>query len=185
MNCNRKVWCAGTMNLVKRVAVGDREALEQLYLSYKTKVFRLALAILGDCFLAEDTVQETFLKIQQSAEGFHFRNSEGAWIMTIARNTAIDILRKRRREVVHEEIEELLDNVWPPANTIELNENEGFLELIRKLNETDQQIVSLHLIGELKHHEIAHILDMNVAAVKKRYRRAIEKIAREMEEHHE
>lgn len=169
--------------MMKRIAAGDKEALEKLYLLYKTKVFRMALAILDDCFLAEDVVQETFIKIQQGAGTFHFKDSEGAWIMTIARNTAIDILRKQRKEIVHEEVEEIIDHVDTSANPVE--QNEGFLELIKKLNESEQQIVSLHLIGELKHREIARILDMNVSAVKKRYRRAIKKIEQEMEEHHE
>lgn len=173
------------MNLMKRIAAGDKEALEKLYLLYKTKVFRMALAILDDCFLAEDVVQETFIKIQQGAGTFHFKDSEGAWIMTIARNTAIDILRKQRKEIVHEEIEEMIDHADTSVSPIEQNENEGFLDLIKKLNESEQQIVSLHLIGELKHREIARTLDMNVSAVKKRYRRAIKKIERELEEHHE
>ena len=92
------------MNVIKRVAEGDNKALEELFLLYGKKVFRLALAILNDRFLSEDVVQETFLRVQQNAKSYQFRNSEREWIMTIAHNTAIDILRKRKKEIVQEEI---------------------------------------------------------------------------------
>ena len=168
------------MNIIKRISKGENKALEELFLLYKEKVFRMALAILGDRFLAEDVVQETFLRVQQNAKSYQFRNSEREWIMTIAHNIAIDILRKRKKEMVQEEIighGEISDDVIGCDNDV------GFLQLIEPLNELDKQIVSLHLISELKHREIAHILNMSVSAVKKRYERAIKRIAHEMEGH--
>ena len=168
------------MNVIKRVAEGDNKALEELFLLYGNKVFRLALTILNDRFLAEDVVQETFLRVQQNAKSYQFKNSEREWIMTIAHNIAIDILRKRKREIVQEEIishSEIADVVTDCDNDV------GFLQLIEPLNELDRQIVSLHLISGLKHREIAHILNMSVSAVKKRSERAIKRIAHEMEEH--
>ncbi len=170
------------MNLISRIADGDKEAFEKLFLLYRTKVFRVALAILKDPFLAEDVMQETALRIHETAKTYQFKNSEREWIMTIARNIAIDTLRKRQKEIVQGEI--TIGNETTAAET-DSNINDGFLQLIEPLSETDKQIVSLHLIGELKHREIAHILNMNVATVKKRYERAIKKIAQEMEEKHE
>lgn len=171
------------MDKIQRIAKGENKALEELFLLYKEKVFRTALAILGDRFLSEDVVQETFLRVQQNAKSYQFRNcerSEREWIMTIAHNIAIDILRKRKKEIVQEEITghgEMPDSVKNRDNDI------GFLQLIEPLNEPDRQIVCLHLISGLKHREIAHILNMSVGAVKKRYERAIKRIAYEMEEH--
>ena len=168
------------MNIIKRISNGENRAVEELFLLYKDKVFRMALVILGDRFLSEDVVQETFLRVQQNAKSYQFRNSEREWIMTIAHNIAIDMLRKRKKEMVQEEIishSEVSDVV------IDCDNDVGFLQLIEPLNELDKQIVSLHLISELKHREIAHILNMSVSAVKKRYERAIKRIAHEMEEH--
>lgn len=168
------------MNIIKRISKGENKALEELFLLYKDKVFRMALVILGDRFLSEDVVQETFLRVQQNAKSYQFRNSEREWIMTIAHNIAIDMLRKRKKEIVQEEIishSEVSDAV------IDCDNDVGFLQLIEPLNELDKQIVSLHLISELKHRELAHILNMSVSAVKKRYERAIKRIAHEMEEH--
>lgn len=168
------------MDIMKRITKGENKALEELFLLYKEKVFRMALAILGDQFLSEDVVQETFLRVQQNARSYQFRSSEREWIMTIAHNIAIDILRKRKKEIVQGEI---TDHRQIPDAVINYDNDIGFLQLIEPLNELDRQIVSLHLISELKHREIAHILNMSVSAVKKRYERAIRRIAHEMEKH--
>ena len=74
------------MDIIKRITKGENKALEELFLLYKEKIFRMALAILGDRFLAEDVVQETFLRVQQNVKSYQFRNSEREWIMTIAHN---------------------------------------------------------------------------------------------------
>lgn len=171
------------MNLINQIAKGNNEALEKLYILYKTNVFRVALVILEDPYLAEDAVQETFMKIKQNAKTFRYGINEKGWIMTIARNAAIDILNKHKKEIV---LESPIEEAGESPNTAGLgditdNENEGFLQLIQPLGDLDKQIVSLHLIGELKHREIAGILDMNVNTVKKRYERAIKRIAKEME----
>lgn len=171
------------MNLIGQIAKGNNEALEKLYILYKTNVFRVALVILEDPFLAEDVVQETFVKIKQNAKTFRYGNNEKGWIMTIARNVAIDILNKHKKEIV---LESPIEEAGESRNTAEScdnssDKNEGFLQLIQPLNNLDKQIVSLYLISELKHREIAGILGMNVSTVKKRYERAIKRIAKEME----
>ncbi len=168
------------MDRIKRIAKGEKKALEELFLLYKEKVFRMALAVSGDRFLSEDVVQETFLRVQQNAKSYQFRNSEREWIMTIAHNIAIDILRKRKKEIAQEEI---ISHREIPDVVTDCDNDAGFLQLIEPLNELDKQIVSLHLISGLKHRETAHILNMSVSAVKKRYERAIKRIAHEMEEH--
>ncbi len=168
------------MDIIKRITKGENKALEELFLLYKEKIFRMALAILGDRFLAEDVVQETFLRVHQNVKSYQFRNSEREWVMTIAHNIAIDILRKRKKEIAQEEI---TGQKEIPDAVMDCDNDTGFLQLIEPLNELDRQIVSLHLISELKHREIAHILNMSVSSVKKRYERAIKRIAHEMEEH--
>lgn len=167
------------MNLIRQVASGDTTALEQLYTSYRTIVFRVAFSILHDKFLAEDVMQETFLKVQQKAASFRYGNNEKAWIITIARNTAIDTLKKRQTEFPQETIS---DTAAPSNDITDNGASERYLQLIQPLSDLDRQIISLHLAGGLKHREIAQILDMNISAVKKRYERAIKKIAKMMEE---
>lgn len=166
-------------NLIKQVAAGDTSALEKLYIYYKPIVFKVALSILNDRFLAEDVMQETFLKIQLNASSFRYGNNVKSWIMTIARNTAIDALKKRQTELPEASV---CDKSDTNIDLICQDKDEKYLQLIRPLSDLDKQIISLHLIGELRHREISRILNMSTAAVKKRYERALKKIAKQMEE---
>ena len=90
------------MNLIRQIAKGNNEALEKLYITYKTSVFRVALVILQEPFLAEDAVQETFLKIGQNAGTFRYGANEKGWVLAIARNVAIDIYNRHKRELLLE-----------------------------------------------------------------------------------
>lgn len=166
------------MGLVSQVAEGNEKALEALYLKYRVNVFRFALTIVGDVFLAEDVMQETFLKVCRRADTFRFGSNEKGWIMTIAHHTAVDMLREKRRELPKEEVRtETIGYMETAAE--KRDSDEAFLKILKPLKEVDRQIVSLHLIGELKHREIAKALGMSVGAVKKRYERAIIKLAKE------
>lgn len=158
------------MSLINRIAKGDMGALEGLYNEYKTFVFRIALTILKDTYLAEDAAQETFMKILHNANQYRFAGSEKAWITKITRNIAIDMLRKRRNEVVKEgeEMEEL--PVFPEDKL-------EFISIIQILDETDREIVCMRIITGLKHREIARILELKTNTVKKRYERALAKLA--------
>ena len=110
------------MNLINQIAKGNNEALEKLYILYKTNVFRVALVILEDPFLAEDVVQETFVKIKQNAKTFRYGNNEKGWIMTIARNVAIDILNKHKKEIV---LESSIEETGESRNTAESGDISG------------------------------------------------------------
>ena len=55
------------MNLLPKIARGDLQALELLYQQHKTKVYRLALSLTADPYLAEDITQETFLRMFRSS----------------------------------------------------------------------------------------------------------------------
>ena len=103
--------------------------------------------------------------------------------MTIAHHTAIDMLREKKRELPKEEVEiKDSESISMEEMTDKEAGEEEFLRLLGTLKEVDRQIISLHLIGELKHKEIAGVLDMSVDAVKKRYERAIKKLAEELKD---
>jgi len=82
--------------LMSQVALGDSSALGLLYDRYSANVYALALRMLGDRQLAEELVQETFLRVWRQAATYRMvRGALVAWILSIARNLAIDELRRR------------------------------------------------------------------------------------------
>lgn len=139
------------------------------YEQYKTGIFRFALSILKDPQLAEDVLQETFLRIL-SGKGNPDPGKEQAWLYRVARNICYDILRKRKRET--QEV-----SIAPAA----AEANWEYLALIAPLSPKEQEIVSLKILGGLTHKEIAKVLGITTAGAKKRYERAISKLREEME----
>jgi RNA polymerase sigma-70 factor (ECF subfamily) len=85
--------------LLSAVRSGDEHAMAQLYDRYCSIVYSVALRVLGDTGVAEDILQEVFLQLWRSPDAFDpSRGSLPGWLAVIARNRAIDSLRKRRPE---------------------------------------------------------------------------------------
>jgi RNA polymerase sigma-70 factor, ECF subfamily len=83
--------------LLARVAMGDRDAFSVLYDATSAKLLGIALRILKDRDAAEDALQEAFIKIWHKADSYSANGlSPMTWLITVARNTAIDRLRARR-----------------------------------------------------------------------------------------
>lgn len=98
------------------VAAGDASALSDIYDRHSSAVFGLAIHMTRDRGLAEDIVQETFVGLWRHAAEFDpDRASLRAWIMSIAHNGAIDIIRRRRGLTVSLDSEEGVMNALPPS----------------------------------------------------------------------
>src|SRR5947208_5189657 len=85
--------------LVSGVRSGDESAMARLYDKYSSIVYSVALRVLGDTGVAEDVLQEVFMQLWRNPGVFDSsRGNMAAWLAVIARNRAIDSLRKRRPE---------------------------------------------------------------------------------------
>jgi RNA polymerase sigma-70 factor (ECF subfamily) len=87
------------ISLVSAIRSGEENAMALLYDRYSPIVYSVALRVLADTGAAEDVVQEVFLKLWRNPGLFDSsRGNLGAWLAVIARNRAIDTLRKRHPE---------------------------------------------------------------------------------------
>ncbi len=85
--------------LVSAMRLGSEDALAQLYDRYSPVVYSVALRVLGDTGTAEDVLQDVFMQLWRNPGVFDSsRGNLGPWLAVIARNRAIDVLRKRRPE---------------------------------------------------------------------------------------
>jgi RNA polymerase sigma-70 factor (ECF subfamily) len=97
--------------VVTALKSGDHGAMAELYDRYSSVVYAVALRVLGDAMAAEDVLQEIFLQLWRNPTAFDAaRGSLGAWLAVIARNRAIDALRKRKPET---DIEDVVVSVAP------------------------------------------------------------------------
>ena len=161
-------------NLLAAVKDGDKDAFEALYESLKTPLFTIILRITHDTSLSEDILQEVFLKLHL-APPVSSANPR-AYISRMARNLAIDIVRKQKPSIGLEEAESYL---YHPAPDLSLKMDVE--SAILALPDRERQIVTLHINGELKFREVADILEIPLGTVLWAYRKAIKQLQNTLE----
>jgi RNA polymerase sigma-70 factor (ECF subfamily) len=98
------VWSSSDEALLAGLAAGDREAAAAFVRRFQARVYGLALTIVHDPGSAEDVAQETFLRAWRHAASYDARRARVAtWLLTIARNAAIDAARPKSAEPVDTE----------------------------------------------------------------------------------
>ena len=91
------MWSLSDESLLAGLASGDPDAAAAFVRRFQARVFGLAVTILGDPGAAEDVAQETFVRAWQHAESYDARRGRvSTWLLSIARNLAIDTLRLKR-----------------------------------------------------------------------------------------
>jgi RNA polymerase sigma-70 factor (ECF subfamily) len=100
--------------LLERVGAGDKAALKALYERHSDALFRFIRARLRDPFEAGDVMQEVFLEIWRAAARFEGRSAAKTWIFGIARNKAVDRMRRGARTVLAEPDADLADDAPDP-----------------------------------------------------------------------
>ncbi|MFZ5601847.1 MAG: sigma-70 family RNA polymerase sigma factor [Pseudomonadota bacterium] len=98
--------------LLGRVACGDQNAFSRLYETMSPRIYGLCMRLLGRRDLAEDVLQDAFVRIWHHAGEYHAeRGTPAGWMLTVARYRALDVLRRRRFELSldHDSLTELAD----------------------------------------------------------------------------
>lgn len=148
--------------LVLRARSGDNHALGRLYDLFYDRVFRYALARLGNPADAEDAAEETFLKMVQAIGRYQVREGVpfGAWLFRIARNEVALHYRRRRGRGPAEPLEEALHAAGgdPTADVERKLLLEEARRAIGRLPEAQQQVIALRLGAGLSTAEIAQVL---------------------------
>jgi RNA polymerase sigma-70 factor (ECF subfamily) len=171
--------------LVVRASEGDAAALEVLYDRYSRVVYSFALRIVGDPQLAEEILQEVFIRAW--LQGGTFRESKGAfvtWLLSITHNLSIDELRRRRRrpqKADNEEPETILAGVADDRQDVE---SEVWIASLRgtistalaKLPPAQRETIELAYFQGLTQREIADRTGEPLGTVRTRMRLGIQKL---------
>ncbi len=155
---------------VKAFMKGDEAAFDYIYEHTRVPVYYTILSILKDESLAEDVMQDTYIKMIEQLPKYKPQSQFTAWIKTIARNLALNVYHKRAKEmsVDAHDSEYLFDQVFSRS------EDQYFLkELLDTLAQDEKEIVFRHVVMEEKHKDIAKRLDMPLGTVLWKYRKAL------------
>lgn len=159
--------------LLERVRGRDQKAMAELFDLYAGLVYSVALRVLRDAAQAEDVMQEIFFQVWEQPQSFvRSRGSLGAWLAVIARNRAIDTLRRRKPS-------DSVDEVALPSSTNLASEVErnSIMEKVRHvlnaLPAEQRDSIELAYFQGLSHTEIAARTGDPLGTVKTRIRSAL------------
>ena len=162
--------------LLKDVQRQDKVAFENLFNKCKNGVFSFLSTYTKDYQSAEDLLQETFIKVKLNAQSYKAGTNASAWILQIAKNTAIDFLRKEKKTVDIEQVV-LADKRQDADEALVLHN-----ALNNHLKDNERQIVLLHIVYGYKHREIAKILGIPVGTVLWKYNAALKRLKKVLAE---
>lgn len=163
--------------LIAAVAKGDEAAFERLYNATKAKLFGVVLRILRREDLAEEIVQETYVKVWNAAGQFNpGLASPITWMVSIARNRAIDTLRKRGEVPIEDEpaaMEVASDSPDPLARREMTEELKRLLSCVGRLEPDRQKLVLLAYYNGWSREQLAEKFNAPVNTVKTWLRRSM------------
>jgi len=151
----------------------DEDAFREIYDQTKHGVYAVIVAIVRDRGIAEDLMQETYMKMLAHLDAYEPGRNFNAWLVQIAKNLALDHYRKEHKTVLVDPQENayVFDRVTP------VESSEYDLEsLIAPLDTEEREIVLLHVVSDTKFKDIAHIVDKPLGTVLWLYNRAIRKM---------
>jgi RNA polymerase sigma-70 factor (ECF subfamily) len=167
---------APVSDAMDRFRAGEPDAVRALYRDYAGAVHTVAISIVRDRELANDVVQQTFVKAWRAASTFEDGREVAPWLYSIARHTAIDAVRSEARPTRggHEpEVEVPVDSESLEATW----ERFEIRRAVDALPEEEREVVRRsHLLGHT-HEEIAQQLGVPVGTVKSRSSRAHKRLA--------
>jgi RNA polymerase sigma-70 factor (ECF subfamily) len=163
-------------NAVARAQAGDADAIRLLYLRYKDNVYGYVLSFVRDQHEAEDITQQVFLKLMSVIHKYQAREVPfTSWLLRVARNIALDHLR-RRRAVLCEQVHEPAQQGDQAGDDL----RRGLEHALESLSEDQRNVIVLrHLVG-LTPGEIAARMDRTESSIHGLHHRARQALKREL-----
>ena len=154
----------------------EKIAIEALYDMYSSSLFGVISRIINDTAIAEDVLQDTFVKIWNSFSSYSTEKGRlFTWMVNIARNLAIDKIRSKdfKNQSKNQELENNVTSIDEQRNTVYKPELLGIKELVETLKPEQKSILDLVYFKGYTHVEAADELGVPLGTIKTRLRMAI------------
>lgn len=146
--------------IVEKCKQNNAKAQMQLYDKYCDAMFIIAKRYVNDNFIAEDMMQDAFIKVFKNIQDFKGEVTIGAWIKKIMINQCLDYLKKKRIELVSIEEKELNvadEDDWTVKEEVNV---QTIVMAINSLPEKYKVVLNLYLLEGYDHQEIAQVLNI-------------------------
>ncbi len=157
-------------DLITRTAAKDRAAMHALYARHNVRVFRFLMGRVRNEAIAEELTNEVFLDVWRLAGRFEGRSAVSTWLLAIAHNKAMSLLRKRREDELEDEVAEQVvdDSDDPEESEQKRSKAEAMRETINALSDEHREVIDLVYYHEKSVREVAEIAGIPEATVKTR-----------------
>ena len=165
--------------LVRRIAQEDKEALRVLYDRYGTIVFGMTYRLLGDRQFAEECTQDVFVAVWRNAASYASeRGRVTSWLLTIARNRAVDLARRRSARPADPYAEVWQSDESPDSADLAVaaDHSRRVAAALAELPAPQREALTLAYFEELSHDEISVRLGLPLGTVKGRIRLALDRM---------
>jgi len=193
-NSATAIWEAGVgvESEIAQLRRGDLDALSSLLARYQNRLYRYLLRMVRQPAEAEDLFQQTWLRVAEKIHSYDQRRNFEAWLFTLARNLAIDHLRRVRPESLDEPAghdasgesaaARLVSHETPALDRVLARERSSRLaDAMEMLPVIQREVLTLRFEEEMKLEEIAEILGAPLSTVKTRLRRGLEHLRGKLE----
>lgn len=161
--------------LIASVQRGDSHALKMLYEQFGQQVYSLAYAVTQNRETAEEVTQDVFLKVWNKVEKYEVGTNFRAWLLSMTRNTAIDRLRRDRKD---RDKAVLWDLELMPAPNQFTDDNIQWVQraIFEHLSLEQREAIELAFLGGLTHEQVASKLNIPLGTIKTRIRDGLQKL---------
>jgi len=165
--------------LVQGLKARDQKIFSYLYDQYSPALYGVIVKVLNDDSSAGDVLQDVFMKIWRHLD--RYDETKGrlfTWMLNIARNTAIDILRSKSHKM-EQKIRNMPDDVHVVDSLIAVQPSTdylGFSRILEKLTKEQRTLIDLAYYKGCTQEEIARVMDIPLGTVKTRMRNAINQL---------
>ena len=160
--------------LLKNLQQGDAGALRLIYKKYKDDLLTVAMSLLSDIHVAEDCLQDVFVRFAGSAGNIRIRQNLKGYLLSCIVNRARDHLRREKRQPMGQ----LDESNHPAKESIECDDSPRVkvFEALAKLPYDQREVVTLHAQGGLTFKKIADLQGESINTAQSRYRYGIKKL---------
>lgn len=158
--------------IIEEARRGDTEAFGILITNYKKLIYNLCLRMLDDRSEAEDAAQETFIKIYRGLKSYNGDSKFSTWALKICSNVCIDMIRKRKAQLVSIDDYEFSDGSSPEKSYLASEARRDIKKAVMALPEKYRIMIIYFHFMNLSYQEISEILDEPMTIVKNRIYRA-------------
>ena len=163
--------------LVRRCEAGDRAALHRIYVLQAARLKGLAMRITGSAALAEDVLHDVFLRVWRDAHRFDPERGEaGAWLTTLTRFRAMDVVRGRRLQPSGLAEQDAIS--WPDQLSVvmEVSDQRRLRVCLDQLEPAARHAVMLAFVEGRTHAQIAKMTAMKLGTLKSLIRRSLRQL---------